>query len=72
MDLSTMEKSDILKTNKGGNIVYMTPYTDTDPKDETGVVRMDTDTVNFIHFPNFLCYHTHLPWRADTDINLSD
>ena len=59
-----MEKSDILKINKGGDIVSMTPYA------QTHIRRM---VLLFIFIlPTFLCYHIHLTRRADMEINLAE
>ena len=42
------------------------------PKDEIGVVGMETDSIIYIPFPTFLHYQIHLPWRVDMDINLAE
>ena len=73
MDFPTMENSDILEINKGGETVSMTPYT------QTQIQRMIQEWLEwrlaplFIFIlPTFLHYHIHLPWRTDMDINLAD
>ena len=73
MDFTTTEKSDILEINKGGDIVSMTPYT------LTQIQRMRQEWLEWrptplflLILPNFLCYHIHLPWSADMEINLSE
>ena len=68
-----MEKSDVIDINKGGDIVSMTPYT------QTQIRRMrqewlewrPTPLFMFI-FPTFLRYRIHLTWRVDMYINLAD
>ena len=47
-------------------------HSDTGPKYDTGMFGMDTNSSIYIHFPTFLRYHIHLPWRADIEINLDD
>ena len=73
MDFPEIEKSDILYINKGGGILSMTPYT------QTQIRRMIQEwlewrpTLLFIfNFPAFLCYRIHLPWRADMYTNLAE
>ena len=68
-----MEKSDILKINKGGNIVSITPYTQTHIWNmiQDWLQRIPTLLFLFI-LTTFICYHIHLPRRADMDINFSE
>ena len=67
-----MEKSDILVIRKGGNIVSMTPYTQT----KTRRARQEwlewrlTPLFIFI-FTTFLRYIIHLPWCENMEINLA-
>ena len=61
-DPPIMEKLDILKIKKGGEQCIHDPiHSDTDLKDETGVVVVDTDSIIYIHFMNFSSHHIHLP-----------
>ena len=61
MDSPTMDKSDIVDTNKGGGHFIHDPiHSDTDPKDETGVIGMDTNSIVYINFTHFSSI-SHLP-----------
>ena len=56
---------------RGEHCIHDPIHSDTNLKDETRVVEMETDSIIYTNSPpTFLCYHIHLPWRAD--INLSD
>ena len=67
------ENSDILNIRKGGDIVYMTPYTQTQIwKMRQEWLEWRPTSLFILILPNFLRYHIHLPWRLDIDINLAD
>ena len=73
MDFPTMEKSDIIDIKKVGNIVSMTPYTQTQNRRRIQEwLEWILTTLFILIFTTFLCYHIHLTWRSDTDIILAD
>ena len=54
LDFPTMDKSDISNINKRGEHCINDPkHSETDPKDETGLVRMNTESIIYIHFDHF-------------------
>ena len=73
MDFPKIEKSDILDINKGGEILSMTPYNQTQIRRTRQNCLEWIPTPLFIFIlPTFLRYHVHLPCFADMDIKLAD
>ena len=49
----------------GENCIHDPIHSDTDPKNEIGVIGMETNSIIYIHFLTFIRYNIHLTLRAD-------
>ena len=63
---------------RGGHCIHEPIHSATDPRDNTGVVGMDTDYIIYIHFYHFYslshsstmaCRHGHYPWLLWAQVN---
>ena len=57
---------------RGEHCIHDPIHADTYPRDNTRVGRMRLTPLFILISPTFLCYHVHLPWRADINISITD
>ena len=61
----------MISTKEGGGVIHDPIHSDTDPRDETGVVGMRLTPLFVFILRTLLLYCTHLPWCAVMEICLA-